>query len=90
MYLLFGIKIYWNDSLILQFSIRCQNYDGRIGSEYAFCGLAAMEIMGKLMINFLFVSLKNHNKILKCSSILLALGNIFQMQLEGGFQGQIN
>ena len=92
MYLLFGIKIYWNDSLILQFSIRCQNYDGWIGGEpgigghggYTFCGLAAMEIMGKtdlldiplllVMINFLFVSLKNHNKILKCSSILFSVG----------------
>lgn len=35
--------------------LRCQNYDGGIGGEpgieghggYAFCGLAAMEIMGK-------------------------------------------
>jgi hypothetical protein len=43
-----------------------------------------MEIMGKtdlldiplllVMINFLFVSLKNHNKILKCSSILFSVG----------------
>ena len=44
-----------NDSLIILFSTRCQNYDGGIGGEpgieghggYAFCGLAAMEIMGK-------------------------------------------
>jgi prenyltransferase beta subunit len=41
-----------SNSLIL---LRCQNYDGGIGGEpgieghggYAFCGLAAMEIMGK-------------------------------------------
>ncbi|RIA94482.1 terpenoid cyclases/protein prenyltransferase alpha-alpha toroid [Glomus cerebriforme] len=63
---------------------RCQNYDGGIGGEpgieghggYAFCGLAAMEIMGKT--DLLDIPL------------LLRWATSLQMQLEGGFQGRPN
>ncbi|CAG8511837.1 12144_t:CDS:10 [Rhizophagus irregularis] len=63
---------------------RCQNYDGGIGGEpgieghggYTFCGLAAMEIMGKT--DLLDIPL------------LLRWATSLQMQLEGGFQGRPN
>ncbi|CAG8596051.1 16768_t:CDS:10 [Funneliformis caledonium] len=63
---------------------RCQNYDGGIGGVpgieghggYAFCGLAAMEIMGKT--DLLDIPL------------LLRWASSLQMQMEGGFQGRPN
>ncbi|CAG8441404.1 1441_t:CDS:10 [Diversispora eburnea] len=63
---------------------RSQNYDGGIGGEpgieshggYAFCGLAAMEIMGK-------------SEELDIS-LLLRWASSLQMQVEGGFQGRPN
>ncbi|CAG8817841.1 1718_t:CDS:10 [Gigaspora margarita] len=63
---------------------RCQAFDGGIGGEpgleahggYAFCGLAAMEILGK-------TDLLDVPSLFRWASSL-------QMQLEGGFQGRPN
>nr|CAG8652593.1 303_t:CDS:10 [Entrophospora candida] len=64
--------------------IKSQNFDGGIGGEpgieshggYAFCGLAAMEIMNET--NMIDIPL------------LLHWATSLQMQLEGGFQGRPN
>ncbi|CAG8735421.1 26149_t:CDS:10 [Dentiscutata erythropus] len=64
--------------------IRCQAFDGGIGGEpgleahggYAFCGLAAMEILGK-------TDLLDIPSLFRWASSL-------QMKLEGGFQGRPN
>ncbi|KAG0045421.1 hypothetical protein BGZ83_009385 [Gryganskiella cystojenkinii] len=69
---------------VAEFVARCQTYEGGIGGYpgveahggYAFCGLAAMELLGK-------TELLNLDTLVKWSARR-------QMSLEGGFQGRTN